>query len=145
MADDPVLRVVRLSPGARLPERASAGAIGYDLRASTPARVPARGRVLVSTGLAIALPPGTYGRVAPRSGLASKKCVDVGAGVIDPDYRGELHILLVNDADRDFFVEIGDRVAQLIVERAATPPVVETDRLDDTARGSDGFGSTLLN
>jgi len=93
----------------------------------------------------MAIPEGFYGRIAPRSGLAVKKSINVGAGVIDPDYRGEVRVLLFNLGDADFVVEAGDRIAQLILEQCATPPVVEVDSLDETLRSdgyNGGFGST---
>ena len=104
--------------------------------------VPARGKELVKTDLSIAIPLGTYARVAPRSGLAWKKFIDVGAGVVDYDYRGNVGVILFNHGDEDFEVKKGDRVAQLILEQILTPEVVECDDLDDTARGAGGFGST---
>jgi dUTP pyrophosphatase len=146
--DDCQLRVKRLTPTAKLPTRGSAQAIGLDLYADV---TEARGaieirpgyRALVSTGIAIALPPGYYGRVAPRSGLALKQGIDVMAGVIDEDYRGEIHALLLNTNQWEtFWVKPGDRIAQLILERADIMPVVEVDDLDATVRGANGYGST---
>lgn len=113
----PALQVKLLSSSAKPPSRGSAFAAGYDLYASKEATVPARGKVLVDTDISIAVPAGTYGRVAPRSGLASKHSIDVGAGVIDADYRGPVKVLLFNLSDNDFKVGVGERVAQLIVER----------------------------
>lgn len=115
----PALQIKRLSPSAKLPTRGSEYAAGYDLYASKEAVVPARGKVLVDTDISIAVPAGTYGRVAPRSGLASKFSIDVGAGVIDADYRGPVKVLLFNLSDVDFEVKVGERVAQLIVERVS--------------------------
>lgn len=79
---------------------------------------------------------------APRSGLAWKNSIDVGAGVIDADYRGPVGVILFNHADSDFAIKAGDRIAQLILELIVTPDVVEVDDLDATIRGEDGFGST---
>ena len=93
--------------------------------------IPARGKALIGTQLSICVPPGTYGRIAPRSGLAVKFDIATGAGVIDPDYRGVVHVLLFNLSDQDFQVNVGDRVAQLILERVATPNVSEVIDLDD--------------
>lgn len=115
----PPLQVKFLSATAKAPTRGSAHAAGYDLYASKATTVPARGKVLVDTDISIAVPAGTYGRVAPRSGLASKHSIDVGAGVIDADYRGPLKVLLFNLSEVDFKVEVGERVAQLIVERVS--------------------------
>lgn len=132
----------RLTATATLPARGSAGAAGYDLASAEATIVPAGTRQLVSTGLSIALPAGVYGRVAPRSGLASKRAVDVGAGVVDQDYRGEVKVLLVNNGDGDLMVAVGDRIAQLILEKFEIADVVEVDELDVTERGAGGFGST---
>lgn len=82
------------------------------------------------------------GRIAPRSGLASKHFIDTGAGVIDADYRGQVKVLLFNHAETDFEIKEGDRVAQLIIERIYTPDVVEVQELEESVRGAGGFGST---
>ncbi|GAA6029566.1 hypothetical protein JCM8097_000941 [Rhodosporidiobolus ruineniae] len=134
--------VQRLSESAKLPHRGSALAAGYDLSSAEDKVIPAQGKALISTGLAIAVPEGTYGRVAPRSGLASKHMIDTGAGVIDADYRGEVKVLLFNHAKEDFQINTGDRIAQLILERIATPDVQEVESLSETVRGAGGFGST---
>ncbi|CAI5973542.1 unnamed protein product [Closterium sp. NIES-65] len=97
---------------------------------------------LVKTDLAVAIPLGTYARVAPRSGLALKHSINVGGGVVDYDYRGNVGVILFNHSDNDFPVKAGDRVAQLILERIVTPDVVEVEELDETTRGAGGFGST---
>ncbi|KAL4797487.1 dUTPase-like protein [Aspergillus venezuelensis] len=138
----PALQVKKLTPTARAPTRGSAFAAGYDLYASKEITIPAKGKALVDTGLAIAVPEGTYGRVAPRSGLASKNFIDVGAGVIDADYRGEVKVLLFNFSETDFTVKEGDRVAQLVLERIFTPEVVVVEELAESVRGAGGFGST---
>lgn len=104
--------------------------------------VPARGKALVKTDIQIEVPFGTYGRVAPRSGLAWKNFIDVGAGVIDQDYRGNVGVILFNHSDVDFEVKKGDRIAQLICERIVYPNLVHVDSLTETARGEGGFGST---
>ncbi|GBF88225.1 dUTP pyrophosphatase [Raphidocelis subcapitata] len=135
-------RVQRISDKASLPTRGSAKAAGYDISSAEDTLVPARGKACISTGLRIAVPAGTYGRVAPRSGLAAKHFIDTGAGVVDEDYRGELKVLLFNHSDADFQVRVGDRIAQLVLERIATPEVEEVASLDDTERGAGGFGST---
>ena len=116
--------------------------IGFDLASAYDTTVPARGRAVVKTGLAIAIPENTYARIAPRSGLAVKKFIDTGAGVVDYDYRGEVGVVLFNHADEDFEVKKGDRIAQLILERISMADVVETDELFATERGAAGFGST---
>ncbi|KAH3054749.1 hypothetical protein KXV27_001546 [Aspergillus fumigatus] len=87
-------------------------------------------------------PTDCYGRVAPRSGLASKHFIDTGAGVIDADYRGEVKVLLFNFSDVDFTVKVGDRIAQLVLERIYTPDVMVVEELEESVRGAGGFGST---
>ncbi|SCV70601.1 BQ2448_3363 [Microbotryum intermedium] len=134
--------VQRNSPKAKLPTRGSAAAAGYDLYSAEAKTVPARGKALINTDLSIAVPEGTYGRIAPRSGLASKFMIDTGAGVIDGDYRGTVHVLLFNLCDKDYQVVEGDRVAQLILEQIVTPEVTEVESLSETVRGAGGFGST---
>ncbi|EEQ86404.2 dUTP pyrophosphatase [Blastomyces dermatitidis ER-3] len=138
----PPLLVKKLVPTARVPTRGSAFAAGYDLYCAKPIVIPAKGKDLVNTGLAIAVPEGTYGRIAPRSGLASKHFIDTGAGVIDADYRGEVKVLLFNFSDTDFTINEGDRIAQLVLERIYTPEVVEVEQLEESVRGAGGFGST---
>ncbi|KAI1078322.1 dUTPase-like protein [Whalleya microplaca] len=141
----PPLLIKKLSEKARLPTRGSAFAAGYDVYASQATVVPARGKALVETDISIAVPAGTYGRIAPRSGLAAKHFIDTGAGVIDADYRGPVKVLLFNHSEADFAVAEGERVAQLVVERIYTPDVVEVAELDASVRGAGGFGSTGTN
>lgn len=133
------------SSSAIAPRRGSSQAAGWDLFAKTRQVIPARGRAKVETGVSIALQEGTYGRVAPRSGTAVNFGLDVGAGVIDQDYRGTVQVLLFNHSDADFTVNAGERVAQLIVERISTDAFQQVFTLEDlsiTERGSNGFGST---
>ncbi|KAH7848648.1 hypothetical protein Vadar_005639 [Vaccinium darrowii] len=137
-----LLRVKKLSEKAVLPFRASPLSAGYDLCSATEVTVPARGKALVPTDLSIAIPEGTYARIAPRSGLAWKNSIDVLAGVVDADYRGPVGVILFNHSDADFEVKAGDRVAQLIIEVIMKPEVVEVEDLDSTVRGAGGFGST---
>lgn len=137
-----MLKVKLLSDAAVVPQRMSVSAAGYDLFACERADVPAGGRRLIDTGVAVALPHGSYGRVAPRSGLAVKHGITVGAGVIDADYRGPIKVLLMNHGDFTIKFHQGDRIAQLIIERILTPEVALVDDLDDTGRGDAGFGST---
>ncbi|KAE9551525.1 hypothetical protein FO519_005272 [Halicephalobus sp. NKZ332] len=111
---------VKLSEAARPPFRGSEFAAGADLHAAEACTIPVHGKRLVSTGLKVALPSGTYGRVAPRSGLAFKNQVDVGAGVVDEDYRGEVKVLLFNFGSADFEVKEGDRIAQLVCQEISS-------------------------
>ena len=133
LIDSPdLLRIQKHSEAARIPTRGSSRATGYDLYSAEPKIIPARGKALVDTQLSIAVPEGTYGRVAPRSGLASKFSIVTGAGVIDADYRGIVFVLLFNLRDQDFEIRLGDRIAQLVLKRVATPEVSEVVYLDDS-------------
>lgn len=141
------LKIKRLRPNAILPVRATSGSAGLDLCAclESPVTIPARGRAMIPSGLAIAIgDSGVVGLVYGRSGLGSKHGITMAnaVGVVDSDYRGELMITLANHSDTDFTVQHGDRVAQLVLTPVFTPELVECDELDDTARGSGGFGST---
>ena len=119
------LRIKKLSEFATLPKRGTPLSAGYDLAAAYDTTIPARGKGIVKTDLAMAVPPTCYGRIAPRSSLAWKKHIDVGAGVIDADYRGNVGVVLFNHSDTDLEVKHGDRVAQLILERIAMLDVME--------------------
>lgn len=135
----------KLRSDAITPSKATTGSIGLDLHSVDHYVVLPGQRVVVSTGLRVTLPPGTYGRIAPRSGLAVKHGLDVGAGVVDPDYTGELRVVLFNhDAVSPFIIRPGWRIAQLIIERAVDDlNIVEDDYVEvDTERGNTGFGST---
>mmetsp|Transcript_12221 Transcript_12221/g.18129 ORF Transcript_12221/g.18129 Transcript_12221/m.18129 type:complete len:171 (-) Transcript_12221:120-632(-) len=136
------LQVKFLSPNAVMPTRGSPQSAGFDLSAAEPKVVPAGGRAVVKTDLSIACPEGTYARIAPRSGLAVKKMIDCGAGVVDADYRGNVGVVLFNFGSEDFEVSIGDRIAQLILEQISMVPAVQVDELTETERGVGGFGST---
>jgi dUTP pyrophosphatase len=136
------LRFRRLHPEARLPTRGSRHAAGLDLYSIEAVTIEAGGRAGVRTGLAVAIPTGFYGRVAPRSGLAVRHGIDLLAGVIDGDYRGEIICAVINHGSEPFVAEKGTRIAQLIVEAIITPEPVWADELDETDRGARGFGST---
>ncbi|KAM4747189.1 deoxyuridine 5'-triphosphate nucleotidohydrolase, mitochondrial [Rhinophrynus dorsalis] len=141
----PVLRFAKLTEKAYTPTRGSTRAAGYDLYSAYDYVIPALGKALVKTDIQICVPNGCYGRIAPRSGLAAKHFIDVGAGVIDEDYRGNVGVVLFNFGQDAFEVKRGDRVAQLICERILYPELEELKVLDDTERGSGGFGSTGQN
>lgn len=137
------LGVKKLAYDAIIPTRGSDGAVGYDLYSNVDTVVPHQaGNAVVGTGIALRIPSDCYGRVAPRSGLAAKHCIQVGAGVIDPDYTGEIKVVLFNHGVEDFEIKKGDRIAQLVLERCETPHIKEIGLLEETLRGSDGFGST---
>jgi dUTP pyrophosphatase len=136
------LLIKKLVAHAVAPMRATSDSAGYDLTSAVDAIIPPNDRLAVATGIAIGLPEGTYGRIAPRSGLAFKHGIDVFAGVIDRDYRGQVLAILYNSGDQPFVIKTGDRIAQLILEVIKTPDVAIVLDIDDTARGTGGFGST---
>jgi dUTP pyrophosphatase len=139
------MEVVRLQPTATLPSRGSADAAGFDLYSVDHYVVFPGQRVVVSTGIGLQkLPDGTYGRIAPRSGLAVKHGLDTLAGVVDPDYRGEIKVVLLNtDMRVPFVIKPGYRIAQLILEKYEVVDIVEVaETVVDTSRGDAGFGST---
>jgi len=117
-------------------------AAGLDLYVLEDLTIPPGARTLGRTGLAVAIPEGYYGRVAPRSGLASKHGLDVLAGVIDADYRGEIGCLLYNAGNETIQLPAQSKICQLIIEKIITPEAVWADDISDTERGSGGFGST---
>ena len=145
MNDGDVLKVKRLCPGARLPERATEGSSGLDLFACIEGPgyvVLGRQPVRVGTGIAIESPRGFDVQVRPRSGLSAKG-VGVTLGTIDSDYRGELLVTMYLFGEREEYrVNHGDRIAQLVIGRLADLPLTEVSELSATARGSGGHGST---
>ncbi|MEQ8317813.1 MAG: dUTP diphosphatase [Phycisphaerales bacterium] len=145
----PPVRFRVLDERATIPRRQSAHAAGLDVAACLPEATPtmtlAPGEIaVVPTGLAIAIPGGFEGQVRPRSGLATKRGITVpnAPGTIDADYRGELRIALINLLKDRQTIEHGDRIAQLVIAPVAMCDVVVVDDLDETARGTQGFGST---
>ncbi|XP_060780296.1 deoxyuridine 5'-triphosphate nucleotidohydrolase, mitochondrial [Neoarius graeffei] len=140
-----VLKFAKLSAHATTPSRGSAKAAGFDLYSAYDYSIAPMDKVIVKTDIQIAVPAGCYGRVAPRSGLAVKHFIDVGAGVVDEDYRGNVGVVLFNFGKETFEVKKGDRVAQLVCERICYPELQELETLDETERGDGGFGSTGRN
>lgn len=139
------------SPHGKMPERKGSQAAGFDIYSAESKIIHARSRELFHTGVHAILPEGTYGRIAPRSSLAVNFGIDVGAGVVDNDYTGEILILLFNHSDYPVTINIGDRIAQLIVTFISTGmarPFWEAEwleRQEKSERGARGFGSTGLN
>ena len=136
------LRFKQLDPRAVLPTRGSVLAAGLDVCSIEDLEIGPMQRAMARTGLAVAIPPGFYGRIAPRSGLAAKKGLDVLSGVIDADYRGEILCLLYNTGDEIINLPAGTKICQLIIEQIITPDATWATELDETARGAGGFGST---
>lgn len=146
---DPVEIFIAIEPhgeGLPLPAYQSDSAAGMDLRAAIvePLTITPGQRLLVPTGIRIALPAGTEAQVRPRSGLAIKHGVGVvnAPGTIDADYRGEIRVILINHGDKDFLIERGDRIAQLVIAPVLRASWKEAASLDDTERGEGGFGHT---
>lgn len=139
------LRFVKLAEGATLPTRAHDNDAGLDLYAAEAARLAPGARVSVGTGLAVQIPDGMGGLVLPRSGLAIKHGVTLvnAPGLIDPGYRGEVRVLLLNtDGTLEFKIAPGDRIAQLLLVPLAHATPLHADALDESTRGGGGFGST---
>ena len=138
------LPVLIVADDAFLPIYAQPGDAGADLRSRVAAVVPAHGRVLVPTGVSIALPDGFVGLVHPRSGLAHKHGITVlnTPGTVDAGYRGEIAVNLYNSTDTDFAVEVGDRIAQLVIQQVERAKFIKVERLPESDRGEGGHGST---
>jgi dUTP pyrophosphatase len=136
------LQVLLGSDTSQLPSRGSEFAAGLDLYASEDFLVLSRDRAMIDTGICVCIPEGCYGRVAPRSSLAAKHGLDVGAGVCDSDYRGPIKVILFNHSGKDYQVKQGDRIAQMIITPYVKVKVVKVEELKETDRGHGGFGST---
>lgn len=137
-------KVSKIHADATIPTRGSYGAAGYDLSSCENTIVLAKKWKVVNSGIAIQIPQDCYARIAPRSGLAVKKGINTGAGVVDSDYRNAIGAVLFNHSDEDFEVKVGDRIAQIVFEKIYTPELkeVDYDELTSTERGTNGFGST---
>lgn len=139
------VRIINKSKHA-LPAYATLQSAGMDLRAnlSEPIVLKPMQRILVPTGLYMALPAGTEAQIRPRSGLALKHGITVlnSPGTIDADYRGELMVLLINFSDIDFVINDGERIAQMVIAQHLQASFIEVSELDDTERGAGGYGHT---
>ena len=149
MATPPNFAIAKVVEHATIPVRANPFDAGLDLSSCEEITVPARGKAIVDTGIAIQFPNDCYARIAPRSGLAAKNGLDVGAGVIDYGYTNRIKVILFNHTDVDYEVKSGDRIAQLIFEKIYIPTTITEVPYDnilnhnfDSGRGLSGFGST---
>lgn len=142
MREPGFLNFKKLNPDATLPTRGSSCAAGLDIYSIEAVHLSPGKRVLVRTGLAVAIPEGYYGRIAPRSGLATKQGIDVLAGVIDSDYRGEIQCLVYNTGDETVELPAQTKICQLIIEKIIIPNAQWADDLPQTLRSDRGFGST---
>jgi dUTP pyrophosphatase len=139
-----------LDENAREPKRANYMDAGYDISSCISTVIPGKSRAIIPSGISILVPEGTYGRIAPRSGLAANSGIDVLAGVVDRGYTGELKVILYNTSDSYFKINIGDRIAQLVLERISTPDIEIVKELpldleqSLNLRGDKGFGSSKI-
>lgn len=138
------MNVLKLSISATLPSKSTSASAAFDLSAAHAACIPPGENGLIFTDLSIEFPPGVYGRIAGRSGLALYQKIVTAAGVIDPDFRGNIGVVLFNQGVKNFEIKTGDRIAQLICECYVSPIVSEVTFLNDTERGDRGFGSTYI-
>lgn len=138
-----ILPIKRITETAVMPTRAHSGDAGLDLYADESVLVESMGRVLVNTGISVAIPPGYVGLIWPRSGLAAKYSISVDAGVIDAGYRGPVKVLMTNSSHSSSYgIRRGDKIAQLLIQPVSLMPAVEVDELDETERNANGFGSS---
>jgi dUTP pyrophosphatase len=137
------LYIKLINNNTNIPVRGTCNSAGLDLFANENGFINPLSRVMISTGIIVKIPTGYYGRIAPRSGLAFKNGIDVLAGVIDSDYRGEIKVILYNtDKDNRYEYKKDDKIAQLIIEKYYDFEINVVDELDVTRRGDGGFGST---
>jgi len=144
MSSTSVLTFSKENEKAKTPTKGSENSAGFDLYSAVDITVEPRSQALISTGLVIETPKGTYGRIAPRSGLAINNFIGIGAGVIDGDYRGQVGVVIFNHGSSPFKIEEGDRIAQLICEKIEKPELKEVGlgELEATGRTTNGYGST---
>ena len=138
------VKIQKLSPEAQLPlkkERDLSDA-GWDIFSNETVTVPGFGKALINTGIAMAIPKGWFGNLRNRSGQALTTPLTVDAGIIDPGYRGEIGVILVNNSEYPYEIRVGDRIAQILFEKIADVELQETKKLPAADRGEDGFGST---
>ena len=129
---------------SKKPTRATPYSVGSDLYSAFEYCIPRKGKAVIDTGLHLIIPLGYYGRLAPKSGKAVEHSLDVGAGAVDPDFTGIIHVVLFNFGDEDYLLEQGEAVAQVILEKIAFPIIKEVKTIPATQRGTRGLGSTTL-
>lgn len=137
-----MIQVKLLTENSKTPTRNNYTDAGLDLYSSETLLIKAREWKAVSAGISISIPDGYYARIAPRSGLAYKYGIDVFAGVVDSGYRGEIKVILYNAGEKDYLVNIGDKIAQLIIEKCYLWDVLVVNELDASDRGERGLGSS---
>ena len=142
----PKLKVRPLTKDATIPSKGSKMAAGYDIHSAENKIIPPKKRALVKTDLEVQVPPGTYGRLAPKSSLTIKYDLDIGAGVVDEDFTGNLNVALINNGVNELAISKGMKIAQLICEKIEQPTLEIVEQhsiLRTTERGSRGFGTLL--
>lgn len=133
---------VKLNGDAVMPKQLHSTDAGYDLYSIVTTTIPAKETTIISTGISIELPAGMEAQVRGRSGLAFKHGILAHIGTIDPEYRGEIKVLLFNTTDKPFVINKGDRIAQLVFNEIAYAKLIEVSKLTESTRSEDGFGST---
>jgi dUTP pyrophosphatase len=136
------LHIKKLHPDAKLPTYAHPGDAGMDLYTYEDTHIPAHGRVLVPSGIAMAIPDGYVGLVWDKSGVSYKAGLKVIGGVADAGYRGQIFVGILNTTDEEYVFEKGDKVAQMLIQKVERPDIIEVNELDETSRGDRAFGST---
>jgi len=136
------LQIKKLDEEAIVPSKANSSDAGFDLYSTLDTIIKPDSRKVINTGISIAIPKGHAGLIWPRSGMAVKQGIDVFAGVVDSGYRGEVMVCLYNSSDSPVGITKGDRIAQILIQPVPLMRIKEVDDLDDTSRGSGGFGSS---
>ena len=136
------LPCMKLLPTACIPTHATPKSVGLDLCSPTSVVVSAHDKVLINTEIALQIPMGYYGQIAPRSGLAIHHHIHVGAGVVDPDYTGPVQVLLLNFSSQNYAIEVNHHIAQLILDKIAYPILCEVPQMLPMECGAHKFGST---
>lgn len=136
------IKIKKLVPEAILPQVSRVGDCAMDLVACKDYTLLAGEKVLISTGIAMEIPAGFWGNIRDRSGLAAKHGLHTLAGVIDPNYRGEILVAMVNLGKEDYQIKAGDRIAQMLIQKFEDIEIEETDNLEETNRGANNFGSS---
>ena len=139
------LQFIKMSPKAVVPTKATKYSIGLDLYSPESYLIHPKRQVLIPIQIKLGIPPGYYGRITSKSGLAMQHRIHVGTGVIDPDYTGEIKVLLINDTRHYYQVNQRDPIAQLILEKASIPILRQVEELPTTGRGERGCGSHSQN
>jgi dUTP pyrophosphatase len=138
------VRIQRIDKENEMVKYAHDGDAAFDLRSSEDLNLSAGGKIIVPTGIKMAIPEGFAGLIWDRSGLAANSSLHCLAGVVDSGYRGEVKVVLVNLSKHDMYIKKGMRIAQMIIQKVESPILEEVESLDDTKRNDGGFGSTGL-